>query len=52
MVFRKWAPGTDPASQGDGVIDGKAKALPGGSSKDERIVGGPGHHPTRDTETQ
>ncbi|SRR5712691_4767085 len=49
IVFRKWAPGTDPASQGNGVIDGKAKELPGGSSKDERIVGGPGHHPTRDT---
>ena len=49
MVFRKWAPGTDPASQGDRVIDGKAKAPPGGSSNDERIVGGLRHYPTRDT---
>ena len=49
IVYRKWPPGTDPSSQGDGVIDGKAKALPGDSSKDERIVGGPRHHPTRDT---
>jgi len=32
IVFRKWAPGTDPASQGDGVIDGKAKALAGFAS--------------------
>src|SRR5437899_3874384 len=39
IVFRKWAPGTDPASQGDGVIDGKAKALAGGSSKDAAGLG-------------
>ena len=38
MVFRPWAPGMDPRSQGDGVIDGKAKAPPGGSSNDERAV--------------
>ena len=31
------------------VIDGKEKATPGGSSEDERIVGGPRHYPTRDT---
>jgi len=49
MVFRKWAPGTDPASQGDRVIDGKAKAPPGGSSNDERIVGGLRNYPTRDS---
>ena len=47
MVFRPWPPGMDPASQR--VIDEKTKAVPDGSSKDERIVGGPRNDPTRDT---
>ncbi len=45
--FRPWPPGMDPASQR--VIDEKTKAGPDGSSKDERIVGGPRNNPTRDT---
>jgi len=45
--FRPWPPGMDPASQR--VIDEKTKAGPDGSSKDERIVGGPRNDPTRDT---
>ncbi|PYN92518.1 MAG: hypothetical protein DMD89_27390 [Candidatus Rokuibacteriota bacterium] len=49
VELRKWPPGIDPVAQGDGVIDGKEKATPGGSSEDERIVGGPRHYPTGDT---
>ena len=49
VELRKWPPGIDPVAQGGGVIDGKEKATPGGSSEDERIVGGPRHYPTRDT---
>jgi hypothetical protein len=44
--FRPWPPGMDPASQR--VSDETTKAGPDGSSKDERIVGGPRNDPTRD----
>src|SRR5712691_2271210 len=43
IEYRPWPPGIDPASQGDRVIDEETKAVPDGSSKDERIVGGPRH---------
>ncbi len=38
IEYRPWPPGMDPRSQGDGVIDEKAKDVPGDSSKDERAV--------------
>src|SRR5262249_26030466 len=39
MEYRPWAPGTDPVTQGDRVVDGKAETPPDESFKDERIVG-------------
>src|SRR5712692_742833 len=53
IMFRKRAPGTDPASQGDGVIDGKAKALPGGVPRRTRPVADPRtrRNPLRDRDS-
>jgi len=48
MEYRPWAPGTDPVSQGDGVKAAKATTTPGGSSEEERSVGGPRLWPPSD----
>ncbi len=53
IMFRKRAPGTDPASKDDGVIDGMAKALPGGVPRRTRPVADPRtrRNPLRDRDS-